>query len=348
MPEAQTLFTVSEGTSFGMPRLDLRLARRDLALAGLKHLPEDDLLDLLGVDARSARAPRSRASPPSSTAFFGARAPPIFPKGVRAVPRITVSGMRLLLVDEGPRDGPGARGWAMLEHRSCRSTSSRAPPRPISTSSASPTASPSRPAGRAAGRRRRQDRLQEDPAAAPQRVGARAGRRPRKARGPRRRAAPSRGRCRSQAGRVAGGDLALLGSAREPSSVELPIAGAAIVEGTILAGYRFDRYKAREEDDPPPPSIERLLLLAPDVGRRRRDRRRGPLRPRRRPGREPRPRAPGPAGERPQPDLPRRAGPRDRRAFEPVSVEVLDRARISELGMGGLEAVSKGSAEEPA
>ena len=41
--------------------LDLRLARGDLALAGLQHLAHDDVLDLLGLDARRARArPRSR------------------------------------------------------------------------------------------------------------------------------------------------------------------------------------------------------------------------------------------------------------------------------------------------
>ena len=75
------------------PGLDLRLARGDLALAGLEDLAEDDLLDLLGIDRRSARARRSIAVPPSSVASSEARAPPIFPNGVRAVPRITVLGM---------------------------------------------------------------------------------------------------------------------------------------------------------------------------------------------------------------------------------------------------------------
>ena len=35
----------------GDPRLDLRLARGDLPLAGLDHLAHDDVLDLLGLDA---------------------------------------------------------------------------------------------------------------------------------------------------------------------------------------------------------------------------------------------------------------------------------------------------------
>ncbi len=132
------------------------------------------------------------------------------------------------------------------------------------------------------------------------------------------------------------------------SSVELPIAGAAIVEGTILAGYRFDRYKAREEDDPPPPSIDRLLLLAPDSADvdALADEARFALAA-----------AQGANRARELQDLPANVlnptylAERARQisaSFEPVSVEVLDRTRISELGMGGLEAVSKGTAEEPA
>ena len=45
------MLIVSEETSFGMPAVDLRLARGDLALAGLQHLAHDDVLDLLGLDA---------------------------------------------------------------------------------------------------------------------------------------------------------------------------------------------------------------------------------------------------------------------------------------------------------
>ncbi len=51
MPEAQTLLIVSEGTSFGIAALDLGLAGGDLTLAGLQDLAEDDLIDLLGIDA---------------------------------------------------------------------------------------------------------------------------------------------------------------------------------------------------------------------------------------------------------------------------------------------------------
>ena len=44
------MLIVSEETSLGIPRLDLRLARGDLPLAGLQHLAHDHVLDLLGLD----------------------------------------------------------------------------------------------------------------------------------------------------------------------------------------------------------------------------------------------------------------------------------------------------------
>ena len=36
---------------------------------------------------------------------------------------------------------------------------------------------------------------------------------------------------------------------------------AALVEGTILAAYRFDRYRSRDPEDPPPPELDRLTHL---------------------------------------------------------------------------------------
>ena len=50
IPEAQTLLIVSDGDLLRDPGLDLRLARGDLALAGLEHLAHHDVLDLLGRD----------------------------------------------------------------------------------------------------------------------------------------------------------------------------------------------------------------------------------------------------------------------------------------------------------
>jgi leucyl aminopeptidase len=49
---------------------------------------------------------------------------------------------------------------------------------------------------------------------------------------------------------------------------ELPVAAdnaaaEALVTGTILGSYRFDRFKKSDPDEPPPPRIESLTLLAP-------------------------------------------------------------------------------------
>ena len=52
-PEPHTLLMVIAGTACGKPALDHRLARRVLAGAGLQHLAEDDLADLIGADARA-------------------------------------------------------------------------------------------------------------------------------------------------------------------------------------------------------------------------------------------------------------------------------------------------------
>ena len=83
------MLIVSEGTSFGIPRLDLRLSRRNLALPGLQHLAEDHLLDLLGLDPGALERGHDHLSAELGRAFE-ASAPPIFANGVRAVPRITV------------------------------------------------------------------------------------------------------------------------------------------------------------------------------------------------------------------------------------------------------------------
>ncbi len=62
-PEAQTLLIVSEETSLGMPGLDLRLARRDLPLAGLQHLAHHDVLDLLRLDPGALERGLDRDAP---------------------------------------------------------------------------------------------------------------------------------------------------------------------------------------------------------------------------------------------------------------------------------------------
>ncbi len=85
---------------------------------------------------------------------------------------------------------------------------------------------------------------------------------------------------------------------------------AGLVEGTILASFRFDRFKSRDPDDPPPPALERLVISAPgsagDLDERGHPRARGGR------GGEPRPGAPGTARERRHPDVSGRPRPGDR------------------------------------
>jgi leucyl aminopeptidase len=116
----------------------------------------------------------------------------------------------------------------------------------------------------------------------------------------------------------------------------------ALVTGTILAGYRFDRYLSRDPDDPPPPQIESLTLLAPEgvaaaaeAGRicaeaqnRARDLQSLPS----------------------NVATPSFLGRRARQIashHEGVSAEVLGREEIAAKEMGGLVAVSQGTAEDP-
>jgi leucyl aminopeptidase len=124
-------------------------------------------------------------------------------------------------------------------------------------------------------------------------------------------------------------------------------AAAALAEGTILAGFRFDRFRSADPDDPEPARVERLTMsagenadldsLSPAV-------------------RTARVAAEAANRARELQSLPANVATpsylaeRARQisdAFEPVAAEVFGRERISELGMGGLEAVSKGGAEDP-
>ncbi len=116
----------------------------------------------------------------------------------------------------------------------------------------------------------------------------------------------------------------------------------AIVTGTILAAWRFDRFRSSEPDEPPPARIGVLTLLAPaeqagaaeaarvcaEAQNRARDLQSLP------------------SNVATPSFLARRAGEiaSDR---EGVSVEVLGREEIAAKDMGGLVAVSKGSEEEP-
>jgi leucyl aminopeptidase len=126
-----------------------------------------------------------------------------------------------------------------------------------------------------------------------------------------------------------------------PDEGDAGAVAAAIAEGTILAGWRFDRYRKPEEDEPSP-QLQRLTLLGPDsisaaveVGRVA---------------------AEAENRARELQELPANVATpsflADRAAeivatHDKVSLEILDREQISDKKMGGLEAVASGTTEEP-
>ena len=183
------MLTVSEGTSLGISGLDLGLAGGDLPLAGLEDLAVDDALDLVGLHLGALAAPSAIAVPPRSVASSEESPPPIFPKGVLAVERMTVfdicafrradpSGRRFKFRGNASRAAPGAAATPLLY---CRPRASRGhryaagggrgrPPR----GDAVRGRGASRGARRRAGRGGRQGRLPEDgPASIPSAPGGR-------------------------------------------------------------------------------------------------------------------------------------------------------------------------------
>jgi leucyl aminopeptidase len=118
---------------------------------------------------------------------------------------------------------------------------------------------------------------------------------------------------------------------------------AALVEGTILAAYRFDRYKTAPQDDDPPPRIEALTVLGSD----------GELSAaveRARVASEAENRARElqnlPSNVATPSYLAQRAG-EIAAGDDRASVELFDRAQMERQGMGGLVSVSRGTPEEP-
>jgi len=119
---------------------------------------------------------------------------------------------------------------------------------------------------------------------------------------------------------------------------------AALVEGTILASFRFDRFKSRDPEDPPPPALERLVISAPGAGDLDDAVRRARV-------------ASEAANRARELQLlpanivtPTYLADRAREiagAHDSVEVEVLGREEIAGRGMGGLVAVSQGSSQEP-
>jgi len=126
-----------------------------------------------------------------------------------------------------------------------------------------------------------------------------------------------------------------------PDSVAEEAAVEALVTGTILGSYRFDRFR-RESPDEPPTEIESLTLLAPaelavtaeaarigaEAQNRARDLQNTPANFA----------TPGFLADRAEEIAAR---------FDSVGAEVLGRDEMVAMGMGGLAAVSQGSAESP-
>jgi leucyl aminopeptidase len=126
-----------------------------------------------------------------------------------------------------------------------------------------------------------------------------------------------------------------------PDGADRPAVATAMVEGTILAAYRFDRFKTAEPDEDSS-LLASLALLgdedlgdAVEVGRvaseaanRARD-------------------LQGLPSNFATPSFLAQRAEEIATEHDAVTVEVLGRAEISERGMGGLTAVSRGSAEDP-
>ena len=128
-----------------------------------------------------------------------------------------------------------------------------------------------------------------------------------------------------------------------PDAGDAAAVAAALVEGTELASYRFDRYKTSKPDDEPRPEIETLILAGDVEGLE--DAARAALVTARAANRA-----------RELQNLPANVvtptylADRAREiadANDRVSAEVMGREEAEKLGMGGLIGVSRGSDEEP-
>jgi leucyl aminopeptidase len=118
-----------------------------------------------------------------------------------------------------------------------------------------------------------------------------------------------------------------------------------IVDGTILASFRFDRFKSRDPEDPPPPRLARLVICAPDEADSITD-----AASRAHVVAEAANRARELQATPANIVTPAYLADRAREIadiHDTVEAEVLGRDEIAERGMGGLAAVGQGSANEP-
>jgi hypothetical protein len=95
-PDAHTLLTVSEETSFGMPALICAWREGIWPWPAWRTWPKTTCSTCSGFTSARSRA-AEMTWPPRSVASSEARPPPSLPNGVRAVPRITVLGMESIV-----------------------------------------------------------------------------------------------------------------------------------------------------------------------------------------------------------------------------------------------------------
>jgi leucyl aminopeptidase len=127
-----------------------------------------------------------------------------------------------------------------------------------------------------------------------------------------------------------------------PTSADSSALGEGLVTGTILGSYRFDRFKSKDADDPAPPTLDSLTLLGPEDAAAAAEAARVCAEAQNR--------------ARDLQSLPSNvatpsylAGRAEEiaAAHGSLSLEVLGRDEIAAKKMGGLVAVSQGSAEDP-
>ena len=148
-----------------------------------------------------------------------------------------------------------------------------------------------------------------------------------------------------EAGRYDARSLAWAVPEARTDAASAPELAAALVEGAILASFRFDRFKSRNPEEPPPPAIERLSVVVGEDGEglsravevarisseaanRTRELQALPSNVV----------TPAYLADRAQEIA---------AAHDSIAVEVMGRDEIVERGMGGLAAVARGSIEEP-
>jgi leucyl aminopeptidase len=121
---------------------------------------------------------------------------------------------------------------------------------------------------------------------------------------------------------------------------------AALVEGTMLATHRFDRFRSRDPEDPPPPDLESLQLVAAGAGPAQVEEEATKARVTTEAANRARDLQQLPSNIKNPAYLAARADEiaQDNDAMETAT---LGPAEIAERGMGGIVAVSAGSAQEP-